>query len=275
MGSTGKFRWLPRLLALALAGHGVSAQALVFAVNEGVTYRVPLNEIRARYEAIAQDLSKLLHQSVSIEPVGDYRSLRAGLADKRWELALVHPAHVSIQAIKQSQYRLVAVTKGFTGYKASFMVRGDSALKAVPELKGLRVGAPDEDSITAVMMRATLRDAGLDASQMPITYTRYQDAVPFFLENKLTHVGVTGSAAVVKDWVAKGGRVIAASTPVPIKHVIASPAITPEQFEKIQAYLTGLDSSDEGKKKLEPTKWKGFERYDQDAMLKLGAWLGL
>ncbi|MDT9000385.1 PhnD/SsuA/transferrin family substrate-binding protein [Paucibacter sp. APW11] len=261
------------LISLAL-GVG-SAQALVLAVNEGVTYRVPLSEIRARYEAIAADLSKLLHQSVSIEPVGDYRTLRAGLAEHRWELALVHPAHVSIQAIKQSDYRLVAVTKGFTGYKASFLVRADSPLKALAELKGLRIGAPDEDSITAVMMRATLRDAGVPIVPAVITYTRYQDAVPFFVENRLTHVGVTAASAVIKDWQAKGGRVMASSTAVPIKHIIASPALSAEQFEKVQAYLVGLDGSDEGKKKLEPTKWKGFELYDQAALLKLGAWLGL
>jgi hypothetical protein len=58
------------------------AQALVFAVNEGVTYRVPTEEIRGRYAALAADLSKLLKQPVTVEPVGDYPSLRRGLAAK-------------------------------------------------------------------------------------------------------------------------------------------------------------------------------------------------
>ena len=152
---------IPRCLAAALVLATGWAQAFTFVVNEGVTYRVGNDEIRARYAPIAADLSKILGQPVRVEPVADYPTLRKGLADKSYELALVHPAHIAIGAMKNSGYRLVAVTKGFTGYKASFMVRGDSALKAVPELKGLRVGAPDEDSITAVMMRATLRDAGV------------------------------------------------------------------------------------------------------------------
>ena len=59
--------------ALLLAAVCGLAQAdLVFAINEGVTYRVPNDEIRARYAAIAADLCKLLHQPVQVEPVADY-----------------------------------------------------------------------------------------------------------------------------------------------------------------------------------------------------------
>ena len=84
------------------------AQALVFAINEGVTYRVSNDEIRARYAAIAVDLSKLLKQPVTLEPVGHYPTLRQGLADKAYDIALVHPAHLSIAAMKHSGYKLVA-----------------------------------------------------------------------------------------------------------------------------------------------------------------------
>ncbi|MCZ8076810.1 MAG: phosphate/phosphite/phosphonate ABC transporter substrate-binding protein [Paucibacter sp.] len=261
------------LLTSVLCAPAWAAHALSFAVNEGVSYRVPLSEIRSRYEGIAADLSKLLRQPVTIEPIGDYPTLRQGLADKRWELALVHPAHISIAAIRDQGYSLLAVTKGFTGYKASFLVRSDSTLKSLAELKGQRLGAPDEDSITSMMVRATLRDNGVVPKQMEITYTRYQDAVPFFVENRLTHAGATASNALVKDWQEKGGKVLAASKAVPIKHIIASPQLSAEQVEKVRAYFLALDSSEDGRKKLEPTKWKGFEAYDQAALLKLGVWL--
>lgn len=261
------------LLTSVLCAPAWAAHALSFAVNEGVSYRVPLSEIRSRYEGIAADLSKLLRQPVTIEPIGDYPTLRQGLADKRWELALVHPAHISIAAIRDQGYSLLAVTKGFTGYKASFLVRSDSTLKSLAELKGQRLGAPDEDSITSMMVRATLRDNGVVPKQMEITYTRYQDAVPFFVENRLTHAGATASNALVKDWQEKGGKVLAASKAVPIKHIIASPQLSAEQVEKVRAYFLALDSSEDGRKKLEPTKWKGFKAYDQAALLKLGVWL--
>jgi ABC-type phosphate/phosphonate transport system substrate-binding protein len=268
------FPWRPACAALLFLVVPC-ANALVLAVNEGVTYRVPFEEVRGRYALIAADLSKILKQTVTVEPIGDYTSLRKGLADKTFDLAMVHPAHVSIQAIKHSGYRLVTVTKGYQAYTAQFLIRSDSPLKSLAELKGRKLGAPDEDSITSVMVRATLREAGLDTTQVSMVYTRYQDAVPFFVENRLTLAGATAANAVIKEWTGHGGRVLAKSKPVPIKHIIASPSLSAEQIESVREYLVTLDASEEGRKKLAPTKYTGFERYDQDAMLKLGTWLGL
>lgn len=263
-------------VTLALAAFCGLAQAnLVFAVNEGVTYRVPNEEIRARYAAIAADLAKLLKQPVQVEPVADYPSLRKGLADKAYDLALVHPAHLSIEAIKKSDYRLLVVTKGFQDYKANFLVAADSPLKSLADLKGRKLGAPDEDSITSWMVRATIRDQIGDAKLVSYVYTRYQDAVPFFVENSLTPAGATASNAVIKAWKDKGGKVLATSKAVPIKHVIASPKLSAEQAQAVREYLLALDSTEDGKKKLEPTKWKGFAAFDNAEMMALGAWLGL
>jgi len=262
-------------IALLLLAVAPWAQALVFAVNEGVSYRVPIEEIRGRYAAIAADLAKILKQPVTIEPIGDYPTLRKGLAAKSYDLAMVHPAHLSIQAIKESGYKLVVVTKGYQKYTASFLVKADSPLKSLSELKGLKLGAPDEDSITAWMVRATLRDANVDPKSMAITYTRYQDAVPFFVDNSLTTAGATASNALVKAWQAKGGKVLAQSKPVPIKHIIAGPSLSADQIDKVREYLVGLDTTDEGRRKLEPSKYTGFERYDEAAMLAIGTWLGL
>ena len=262
-------------VALLLAAVSTLSHALVFAVNEGVTYRVPNEEIRIKYAAIAADLAKLLHQPVTIEPIAGYPQLRQGLADKAYDLAMVHPAHLSITAMKHSGYRLVAVTKGFQDYRANFLVKADSRLKSLADLKGRRIGAPDEDSITAWMMRATLRDALGDSSKVSYVYTRYQEAVPFFVENNLTPSGVTAANSVIKEWLAKGGKVLARSRPVPIKHIIASPSMSTEDVALVRDYLLALDSTEDGRKKLAATKWQGFAAYDQPALMAIGTWLGL
>lgn len=265
-----------RLIFLAaLFAVSSGAQALVFAVNEGVTYRVSNDEIRARYAAIATDLSKLLNQSVKVEPVGDYPSLRQGLAERSYDLALVHPAHISIGAMKASGYRLVAVTKGYQEYAARFLVRADAPFKSLAELRGRKVGAPDEDSITSWMMRATLRDALGKADAVTYTYTRYQDAVPFMVEHTFTQAGATAAGSVIKQWEASGGKVLAKSRPVPIKHVIASPAINAEDLARVREYFLTLDSTEAGRKKLEPLKVQGYAAYDAAALMALGTWLGL
>jgi phosphonate transport system substrate-binding protein len=192
------------ILALALAGMAagqVWAQAapLVFAVNEGVTYRVNPGATVERFRELSDELGKLLKRPVKVQAVTDYKELAAGLAEQRYDLAWVHPAHHSIRALSKNGYHLVAVTKGFTEYSASFMVRSDSPLKTLADLKGHKVGAPSEDSITSVIMRATLRDA-LGPQSQETVYVKLQDAVPFMVENNMVASGVTASRAVVKDW---------------------------------------------------------------------------
>ncbi|MBL8305451.1 MAG: PhnD/SsuA/transferrin family substrate-binding protein [Rubrivivax sp.] len=266
---------LPAGLAVLLALTAPVVQAFTFVVNEGVTYRVGNDEIRARYAPIAADLTKLLGQPIRVEPVADYPTLRKGLADKSYDLALVHPAHIAIGAMKHSGYRLVAVTKGFEKYSAAFMVRADAPFKSLSELRGRKVGAPDEDSITSWLVRATMRDALGDAQAVTYTYTRYQDAVPFMVEHTFTQTGASASTAVIKQWEASGGKVLARSRPVPIKQLIAGPQVSDEQLEKLREYFISLDSTEAGRKKLEPIKVKGYAAYDVPSLLAMGTWLGI
>ena len=267
--------WLRFLFVLVLASAAAAAHALVFAVNEGVTYRNSNDDIRARYATVAADLGKILRQPVTIEPVADYPTLRKGLAAREYDLAFVHPAHLSVLAIRDNGYRLIAVTKGYQNYTASFLVRADSKAKTLADLKDGSVGAPDEDSITAWMVRASLRDAFGGTPPLRYFYTRFQDAVPFFVDNGLTRSGATASDGVVKAWLAKGGRVLAKSRPVPIKHMLASPSLNADQVLKLREYLLGLDSSDEGRKRLESLRYEGFAPHSEADILAVGKWLGL
>jgi phosphonate transport system substrate-binding protein len=255
---------LRAVVALALVFAAPWAQALVLAVNESGKFKETVEEVRARYTPIAADLSKLLGQPVQIEPVDDIRTLRQGLTASSYDVAFVHPAHLSIVAQKKNGWQLVAVSKGYADYTVSFLVRGDSTLQSLADLAERKIGAPEESSLISRIARATLRDAlgGLD--KVSFVNTRYQDAVPFMVQNALAEAGVTASNSIVKDWQAKGGRVLASSKPVPIKHVIASPNITPEQMTALR-----------GRKKLKPINIKGYVAYDQAALLELGAWLGL
>lgn len=265
-------------LALWLGAVAGSAWAqggpLLFAVNEGVTYRVNPIATVERFRDISDDLSKLLKRPVKVQPVTDYRELAAGLAEQRYDLAYVHPAHHSIRAMTSSGYHLVALTKGFTEYKASFMVRGDSPLKTLADLKAGKIGAPDEDSITSVIMRATLRDA-LGPQPLPTTYVKLQEAVPFMVENNFVVAGVSASRAVVKNWQDKGGKVLASSKPVPIKHMIASSKLTEAQRAQLTSYFTELEQSSEGKKRLDALNVPGFLVSDQAALIGLGKWLSI
>ena len=258
----------------ALLTAGPARADITLAVNEGVTYYVTPSEIREKYKELSELLGKHLKTTVRVVPVDQYPVLRKGLDEQQYELAFVHPAHHSLMSIRDGKYRLVVLTKGFTEYKARFFVRKDGGVVQPSDMKGKRFGMPDPDSITAVMTRATMRDLGIDTGKAEIRTTRYQDAVPFFVENNFSDVGVTGSPAVAKQWQEKGGSVLLESKPVPIKHMIASTKMSDADIEKVRAVMLGLEKSESGQKILGKLGYKGYETGDPQHLASLTKWLG-
>jgi len=266
-------RFALSLFAVLLAATPARAE-LTLAVNEGVTYYVTPQEIREKYKDLTVLLGKTLKTTVKVVPVDQYPVLRKGLDEQVYDLAFVHPAHHSLLSLRDGKYRLVVLTKGFTEYKARFLMRKDAALKKPADIKGKRIGMPDPDSITAVITRATLRDLGIDSAKAEIRTTRYQDAVPFFVENGFSDVGVTASGAVVKQWQEKGGAVLFESRAVPIKHMIASTKMSEQDVQKVRALMLGLDKSEAGQKVLAKIGYKGYESGDEQQLAILTKWLG-
>jgi ABC-type phosphate/phosphonate transport system substrate-binding protein len=266
-------RFALAFLAALLAATPARAE-LTLAINEGVTYYVTPQEMREKYKDLAALLGRTLKTTVKVVPVDQYPVLRKGLDEQAYELAFVHPAHHSLLSMRDGKYRLVVLTKGFTEYKARFLTMKGTALKQPADIKGKRIGMPDPDSITAVITRATLRDLGIDSAKAQIRTTRYQDAVPFFVENGFSDVGVTASGAVVKQWQEKGGSVLFESRAVPIKHMIASTKMTEQDVQKVRALMLGLDKSEAGQKVLATIGYKGYESGDEQQLAALTKWLG-
>jgi phosphonate transport system substrate-binding protein len=270
-------RSLASLAALFVVGvltAGPGQAELILVVNEGVTYYVTPFEIREKYKDLADLLGKTLKTTVKVVPVDQYPVLRKGLDEQQYDLAFVHPAHHSLVSLRDGKYRLVVLTTGYTDYKARFFVKGDAKMKQPADMKGKSFGMPDPDSITAVITRATMRDLGIDAAKADIRTTRYQDAVPFFVENGFSDVGITGSSAVVKQWQEKGGAVLYESKAVPIKHMIASTKMRDMDVKTVRAVMLGLDKSDAGQKILAKIGYKGYESGDPEQLAVLTKWLG-
>ncbi|MCX7893940.1 MAG: phosphate/phosphite/phosphonate ABC transporter substrate-binding protein [Burkholderiales bacterium] len=265
------------LLALALAAAALpaAAQEFVFGINEGVTYRITPHETRERYRELGEMLSKALKRPVKLVPVDQYPVLQKNYEAKAYDLAYIHPTHHALRAMRDSGYKLVAVTKGYTDYKASFLTKPDAPYKQPQDVLKTKMVMPDPDSITAWMVRATLRDLGADPAKVSLGTTRYQDGIPFMMENGFYEVGITAANAVVKDWQSKGGKVLFQSKPVPIKILVASPNVSAAEIEKIREVFLSLEGSKEGQAILDKLKFKGYQPGDDKLMAELAKWLGI
>ena len=262
-------------LTLLLMAPLALAADFVLSITEGVTYYQTNKEIEARFQPLADMLAKALKRPVRMVVVSAYQDLRDGLARQEYDLAFVHPAHVSLAAIKAEKYHSVAWTAGYTDYAVSLLIKKDQPFTKLDDLKGRTVVSPDPDSITAAMLRAMLRDQKLGPTDVKIITTRYQDAVPFYLENNFAQAGATAAKSVVKAWTDKGGKVLASSRPTPIKQFIASTRLTPEEEDRIENVLLALTLTEAGKHALTALGYQGFVAPNHADELKSIAWLGL
>ena len=264
------------LFALALAAPLAGAADFVFSITEGITYYQTNKEIQAKFAPLADLLSKALKRPVRMVIVSSYNEVREGLDRQEYDLSFIHPAQIALSAIKGGKYRSVAWTTGFTDYSVMLLANKDQPFAKLDDLRGHTIVSPDPDSITAWMLRAMLRDQKLKpGDDLKIITTRYQDAVPFYVQYGFAQVGATAAKAVAKDWTDKGGKVVFSSRPVPIKQWIVSTKLPADEVEKVRGVLLGIAQSDAGKQALVTLGYKGFVVTNHDDELKAIAWLGL
>jgi ABC-type phosphate/phosphonate transport system substrate-binding protein len=265
------------LVAVALATPPAAAQPtdLVFAVTEGVTYQATPKEIRDKFEPLAQVIGKALNRNVRLVLVPAYDDARAGLAKQEFDVAFIHPAHVALAEVKARRYVSIAWTSGYTEYTVSLLTTPDRPFKELKDIRSQTLVTPDPDSITAVMVRAMLRTQNFGDKDVKVITTRYQDAVPYYLDNGFAQVGATAANAVVKQWTDKGGKVVVRSPGVPIKQVVASTKLSPDQREKVREALLTLAQTEPGRKALAACGYKGFAAPSPDVETAAIAWLGI
>jgi ABC-type phosphate/phosphonate transport system substrate-binding protein len=271
---------LARSLCVFAVAVGLVASAsaqptdLVFSVTEGVTYQATPKDIRDKFEPVAEAMGRALHRNVRLVLVPSYDDVRAGLAKQEYDIAYIHPAHVALAEVKAGRYQAVAWTSGYTEYAVSLLAMPQEPFKDLRDIKGQVLVSPDPDSITTAMVKAMLRTENL-TTQVKLINTRYQDAVPFYLENGFAQVGATAANAVVKHWTDKGGKVFARSRGVPIKQFVASTRLSADERDRIRDVLVNLGQTDPGRKALAASGYKGFVAPNRDVEAASIAWLGL
>jgi phosphonate transport system substrate-binding protein len=264
------------LLTLVLATSVAAAADFVFSITEGITYYQTNKEIQAKFAPLADLLSKALKRPVHMVIVSPYNEVREGLDRQEYDLSFIHPAQIALAAIKSGKYRSVAWTTGYTDYSVMLLANKDQPFTKLDDLRGHTIVSPDPDSITAWMLRAMLRDQKLKpGDDLKIITTRYQDAVPFYVQYGFAQVGATAAKAVAKEWTDKGGKVVFSSRPVPIKQWIVSTKVSADDLDKVRGVLLGIGQSDAGKQALTTLGYKGFVVTNHDDELKAIAWLGL
>lgn len=262
------------LAALIAVMNTALAQQLVLAVNDGASYHDG-GSVSERYKPLQELLERELKRPVKVQSVEKYADFDKGLADERYDLVYIHPAHIGLRAVKNGKYVGIVTARDYTDYRARVMVKKESPLKSMQDLKGKKIGVPNPETITAVMFSANLNELGFVHPEKSFTATRYQDALPFMIDNGFVDAAVTGSDAVARQWLEKGGRIIGETKPIPVKQFLVSTKLNNTERTKIQDLLLKMTDTELGKAALKKLSMKGFVPWNDVVMHDATSRLGL
>lgn len=261
--------------AKAAPAKGASAKPrIILGISEGTSGGIDAAEALLKYQGLAGVIEKTLGAEVSVVLARNFAALEESMQKQTYDLVMARPSDYPARGVRDYKYTLV--TTANPDGMCTFIVRKDSPLKKLEEIKGKRITLPETTSYMAKFCRAEMRDHGvIAASEAKLQYVREQDVVGYAVETDIADVGgVASYSGVARNWEKKGGRILHRSIKQPYFPLIAAPRISPEDVSKLRDALTALDKSDDGKKVLAGIGLQNFVPGDNKRLLDLLNWLG-
>lgn len=273
------------VLGLAL-GWGTSALAqksgastgdpkgrLILAINEGAAGNVTATDIAFRYEQFKQIVEKAVGAPVTLVAVRDARTLRKSVQTSAFAIILSRPADVLAEAVRDYGYQAIVVSQ--EPAHALFIVKKESPLKTIGDVKGKSILTPDRYAYMWRIANAMMRDNKISMAQEQVRAMSDQAAIGWSMEGGFFDVGVVASfSGVGRTWEKNGGRVIARSPELPNTPMIASQKISPAQIQKLRSALIALRNSENGAAVLKDIGVPGFKEASSQSLIDLITWLG-
>ena len=246
---------------------------LLFAIDEGGAANADATETLGRYEEFSLIVGQVLGSPVTTVAVRDRTLLLASLKRQSYALLFARPNDVPAEAIRDYGYQPVVTEK--EPARALFIVRKDSPLKSLADVKGNSILTPDRYSNMWRVANAMLRDNKISMANEKVRTMHDDAAIGWSMESGFFDVGVINSiSAVGRTWEKNGGRVIARSPELPNMPLIASPELSAAQIAKLRAALLALNSNKNGQTVLKKIGLTGFRETSSQEFLDFLKWLG-
>ncbi len=261
---------------LAASAWAQAPANLLFAVSEGTSgggSAVTDEQMAVKYRPVVEVMERVLERKVTVRYVRDFRLLEDGMKNARFDLVMARPSDYPARGLRDYGYNAVTTTQP-DGH-CLLVVKEDSPLQTLAELKGKRFIMPEQVAYMTKFCTAELRDQGLPLTANDVIFVREQGAIPFALKNGLSHVGGIASYSGVAGRLQKEGlRVLHKSRPQPYLPLIAGAKIPADKVQQLGAELSALAKTEAGSKALAAIGLRGFDTDSQQRLLDLLDWLG-
>jgi phosphonate transport system substrate-binding protein len=217
----------------------------------------------ARFGPLVDYLEKQLGQPVQFETAPDYPEfVRRTNVEKRYDIVFTAP-HFYYLAQRKADYRVI-VRVGAPKMQAVIVATKSSGMTKLSDLKGRSLATPADESLATALVRATLREAGLDPDKdLKLVNTPTHNA------SLLTaYKGVTEAASLMIPPYKRAGPevrakmvVLATTRGVPHMPIAVSSRVPDDIENKLRQALLALKDSEEGRVLLKHLSWPmGFSK---------------
>ena len=234
------------------------------ALAMGVLPRRNVTETINMFRPIADELEKALGRRVEVKTARDFSAFAHEVNAMRYDL--VHLNQLQYIQAQRLGYQAIAKNEehGKTTVRSAIIVRKDSGITSLAELKGKRIafGGDRNAVVSYVIPTALLRAGGLMANDYTEVFTRNpMNAVVVTYIGETDASGANSSATqpgFVSGVDADKIRLLVQSEPLPHLPWAASPRLSPALKTHIQAVLTDLHNNDDGRRALASAQLTGL-----------------
>lgn len=223
------------LMSLSISSSAKTKDELLFG---SVAMDIPA-VMHKRLKPLAQYLEKRLNRPVSMKLSPNMGAAIKEVADKKVDLAYLTPV-AYLKAHKRGGARLVAktVTKGKASFQLMIVVKDDSPIKTVADLKGKRFAFGDK---RALLQRAAVVGAGAKMEDFAeYNFIGHYDNIARAVLNGDFDAGILKDTMAFQ-WEGKGLRILAASPDLPPYNIAARGDIDDNTLVELQKAFLELD----------------------------------
>ncbi len=212
-------------------------------VNEAVTADLSISMLAMRYRSWADYIgAQIRNKQVMVDAIIDIRRfVQAAVSDQKPLVVFGKSVNQLSKLVRDHGYH--PLVRRPEPYKAAFIVGKDSPIHSMAQLGGRKLLLPDENSATAAVARAEIRQQNLREPYM--SHTRFQDTVAAQVAAGVAEAGVV-NPTLAKRWQEGGGRIIGETQPVVNWSVLASPKAPPELIAKLTESMLAMNSGSSG-----------------------------
>lgn len=210
----------------------------------------PASKLHKIFFPLTNYLSKEIGVPIRIHIARDYQAHIDNVGGNKVDISYMGPAPyvkmVNTYGPKPLLARLEINGQGT--FQGAIIVRDDSPLQSLADLKNKRFAFGDPDStMSHLVPRFSLWQAGVDAKDLSsFSHVSNHSNVALGVLTKQFDAGAV-KESVYKKYQNRGLRVLAMTPPIPVHLFVASSALTPELVNKLCVAMYRLNEIPEGK----------------------------